>query len=152
MLRPASLRDLERVATWIHTADECRLWAGTRVQFPLRLAALAVSIDFSQQPGFVLKAGPDIVGFGQIVPKAGGRAHLARLIVSPTHRRQGLGATLVRGLLDRARVDGHAVGSLNVDPANETAIRLYERLGFKKASRPIDEPDPYGSIYMDLRL
>jgi ribosomal protein S18 acetylase RimI-like enzyme len=152
MLRPATLRDLELVASWVRSSAECTLWAGWRVRYPIELAALAASIDFAHQGGLVLTRGTATLAFGQIVAKAGGRAHLARLIVEPASRGRGVGMLLVDGLLDRAREAGHGVASLNVDPANGTAIRLYQRLGFADAPRPADEPDPYGSRYMQRML
>jgi ribosomal protein S18 acetylase RimI-like enzyme len=152
MLRRATLDDLRTVATWVSSARECELWAGWRVRFPIELDLLASTIDFAHQGGFVMVEGHALVAFGQIVPKARRRAHLARLIVAPALRGRGLGARLVTALLDRTRQSGHALASLNVDPANATAIHLYEKLGFRDASRPEDEPDPQGSRYMQLRL
>lgn len=47
----------------------------------------------------------------------------------PTHRGQGLGAALLRDLLDEAAIAGKAV-SIHVEKFNP-AMRLYRRLGFK---------------------
>lgn len=152
MLRPATLRDLQIVTSWVRSAAECTLWAGWRVRYPIDVPALAASIDFAHQGGLILTEAQAVIAFGQIVPKAAGRAHLARLIVEPSSRGRGVGRRLVTGLLDRARIEGHTRSSLNVDPANAVAIRLYERLGFVEARRPADEPDPYGSRYMERML
>ena len=89
---------------------------------------------------------------GQIVPKSSHRAHLARLIVAPAWRGRGLGTGLVKALLAQARSDGHLRASLNVSPANPVAIHVYEKLGFSDAPRPLDEPDPSGSRYMERPL
>jgi ribosomal protein S18 acetylase RimI-like enzyme len=152
MLRSATLRDLELVLSWVHTARECELWAGARVPFPLGLHTLAASIDFPHQGGLVLPEGNDIVAFGQIVSKTHRRAHLARLIVAPDCRGRGLGTLLVTQLITRTQASGCRLTSLNVDPSNTTAIGLYSKLGFTDAKRPDDEPDPFGSRYMELRL
>jgi [ribosomal protein S18]-alanine N-acetyltransferase len=152
MLRPATLSDLEIVSSWVDSARACELWAGSRVRFPIELAALAASIDFAHQGGLVLVGDGDVVAFGQIVPKAARRAHLARLIVAPDQRGRGIGESLVRALLDRAAASGRAVASLNVDPSNTIAINLYTKLGFADAARPADEPDPSGSRYMQRSL
>jgi [ribosomal protein S18]-alanine N-acetyltransferase len=152
MLRPATLTDLELVCTWVRTPRECELWAGARVHFPLTLASLSASIDFVHQGGLVLLDGGATLAFGQIVSKAGRRAHLARLIVAPEHRGAGFGRALVDGLLEHARTNRYRLASLNVDPANAIAIGLYGKLGFKDAERPADEPDPFGSRYMERAL
>ena len=152
MLRPATFDDLRTVATWVSSARECELWAGWRVRFPIEPNLLASTIDFPHQGGFVLVDGHSIVAFGQIVPKSRRRAHLARLIVAPAWRGRGVGARLVAALLETTRASGNSIVSLNVDPANATAIHLYEKLGFSDAPRPEDEPDPQGSRYMQMRL
>jgi ribosomal protein S18 acetylase RimI-like enzyme len=151
-LRAAARRDLETVVTWVTTAKECELWAGRRVQFPIRLAALLDAIAFADTGGFALDVDGTLAAFGQVVEKAGGRAHLARIIVAPGQRGRGTGTALVSGLLDCARGRGHRTASLNVDPSNAIAIALYEKLGFADAARPGDEPDPYGSRYMQRAL
>jgi ribosomal protein S18 acetylase RimI-like enzyme len=148
MLRDATLADLRVVCTWVTSALECELWAGRRVRFPLDLEHLAWGIDFSHHGGLVLMDGAEISGFGQVVPKAAARAHLARIIVAPHRRGMGVGRQLVTSLIDVARQRGRRIVSLNVDPNNAVAIALYTKLGFRDAARPPDEPDPHGSRYM----
>lgn len=151
-LRGAARRDLEIVSTWVSSARECELWAGRRVQFPVRIDALVDAIGFAYTGGYVLDDAGQLAAFGQIVEKAGGRAHLARIIVAPDRRRRGTGTVLVNGLLEQARGRRHRTASLNVDPSNAIAIGLYRKLGFTDAARPDDEPDPYGSLYMQRPL
>ena len=152
MLRSATRHDLEIAASWVTTARECELWAGRRVRFPIDLDALMETMAFATTGALVLEVDARIVALGQIVVKSGGRAHLARLIVAPEHRGKHLGTRLVSLLLERARKSGHRMASLNVDPGNATAIALYSKLGFADAPRPDDEPDPYGSRYMERSL
>ena len=147
-LRAAVRGDLDTVATWVASARECELWAGRRVQFPIRVDALVEAIGFAYTGGFALDEAGTLAAFGQIVEKAGRRAHLARIIVAPGQRGRGTGTALVGGLLECARQRGHRLASLNVDPSNAAAIALYEKLGFADAPRPGDEPDPFGSRYM----
>ena len=134
------------------SARECELWAGWRLRYPVEIDALAVTIDFAHHGGFALVDSEELIGFGQIVFKARGRAHLARLIVAPAHRGRGCGELLVRLLLAQVRTSGHKFASLNVDPANAVAIALYQKVGFADAPRPDDEPDPHGSRFMRLPL
>jgi ribosomal protein S18 acetylase RimI-like enzyme len=148
-LRRATLRDIQDVATWITTARECELWAGPRMRFPLDAARLPVLIDFEHARTFALEDGNRLAAFGQIVPKAAGRGHLARVIVAPDLRGKGNGERLIRLLIQESRRQSHVRVSLNVDRLNVPAIALYTKLGFRDAPRPTDEPDASGSRYME---
>ena len=149
-LRRATLAQLEEVASWITSARECELWAGPRLPFPLDVAVLPAWIDFDGARTFAMSSGDRLVAFGQIVPKALRRAHLARVIVAPAVRGRGYGERLILSLIDEARQQSHLRISLNVDRANLPAIALYSKLGFLEAERPADEPDAHGSRYMEL--
>ena len=151
MLRRATLGDLVSVASWIASPRECELWAGPRLPFPLDIATLPARIDFDEARTFALSEADQLVAFGQIVPKALRRAHLARIIVAPAVRGCGHGERLIRLLIDEARRLSHQRVSLNVDRDNVPAIALYSKLGFREADRPADEPDAHGSRYMELR-
>ena len=117
-LRPATVQDLEIVVSWVASADECALWSGPRVPFPINLVTLRGAIDFDFVRTFALIEGDELVGFGQVVPKGARRGHLARLIVARGARRRGHGESLVRALVQEARAAGHEIASLNVDPSN----------------------------------
>jgi ribosomal protein S18 acetylase RimI-like enzyme len=54
------------------------------------------------------------------------------LAVAPEARRQGVGASLVRECLDRARRAGASALVLSSMPGMTAAHRLYERLGFQR--------------------
>jgi [ribosomal protein S18]-alanine N-acetyltransferase len=151
-LRPATLSDLEIVASWVGSARECELWAGWRVRFPIDLAALPETIGFSESNAFGLADGQELVAFGQLVVRRGRRVHLARIIVAPGRRRRGYGVSLVERLIARARRDWFERVSLNVDEANQPAIGLYSNLGFRDVQRPVDEPESPRSRYMEYRI
>jgi [ribosomal protein S18]-alanine N-acetyltransferase len=151
-LRPATLADLDIVASWIGSARECELWAGWRVRFPIDRAALPETIGFSESNALSLADRQEVVAFGQLVIRGARRVHLARIIVAPDRRRSGYGAALVQGLIARARRDWFERVSLNVDEANRPAIGLYSNLGFRDAQRPVDEPESPRSRYMEYRI
>ena len=152
MLRNATLSDLALVATWVGSAYECELWAGPRVRFPIEVQALPGQIDFSETHTFALVEQGEVVAFGQLIAKCCGRGHLARLIVAPAFRGRGYGESLVRALLERARERALEKASLNVNEANARAIALYEKLGFRDASCPFDEPPSPGVRYLERLL
>jgi [ribosomal protein S18]-alanine N-acetyltransferase len=144
----ATLRDLEVVASWVGTADECRLWAGPAVSFPLEPGRLAREIGFADEENLVLADGAGTAGFGQLVRRPGGRAHLARVIVRPDARGRGYGRVLVTALLERAASRGARLATLNVYCENEAARRLYEAAGFAVSSLPGGDACPRGALYM----
>jgi ribosomal protein S18 acetylase RimI-like enzyme len=58
--------------------------------------------------------------------------HVTQVCVAPTDRGTGLGYELVRQSLIALAVHGCRIVSLTVTASNETALRLYERMGFVK--------------------
>lgn len=68
-------------------------------------------------------------------------AHLVSMWVAPTHRHRGIGRLLVGAVLDWADRRSIAVVQLMVTATNDSAQRLYERLGFVATGR--SEPHPH---------
>ncbi|MDG2049361.1 MAG: N-acetyltransferase [Myxococcota bacterium] len=148
-LRASKLSDLSIVASWIESASTCRLWCGTRVSYPIDRASLPEAIEFGISDSWTATSSRAVVAFGQLVPKPGGRLHLARLITAPEDRRAGLGRLVTSHLLETARARNPSAISLNVSSENETALHLYKSLGFSAANRPQDEADS-PSMYMEF--
>lgn len=57
------------------------------------------------------------------------------IAIHPEHRGRGLGALLLRFLLDFAAAQGCREVTLEVRPSNVAALRLYVRAGFRAAGR-----------------
>jgi ribosomal protein S18 acetylase RimI-like enzyme len=57
----------------------------------------------------------------------------------PSHQGRGIGAGIIRNLLDRAAAQGKRV-SLNVLEVNTRAYQLYRRLGFAETARIVEGP------------
>jgi len=58
------------------------------------------------------------------------RAHLVLLAVRPTHRRSGIGQSMLEWLLESARITGIASIHLELRATNEAARRFYRAMGF----------------------
>jgi ribosomal protein S18 acetylase RimI-like enzyme len=84
-----------------------------------------------------------VVGGAMYVPGPGnryaeseneGEAGIRMLAVDPAFRGQGIGAALTGALIERARADGQRRIALLSLRSMTAAHRLYERLGFRRAS------------------
>lgn len=77
--------------------------------------------------------GPDGSPVGYLLAVGADGAHVAELVVSPDHRREGRATRLLTRLLD----DADGTVTLYVAADNEAARRLYADLGFRqRACRP----------------
>lgn len=69
-------------------------------------------------------------------------AHIFLLYVMPAHRRQGIGAALMRYAEDWARARGDRQIGLQVFASNQPALNLYYKLGYQTQSfwmvKPLD--------------
>lgn len=123
---------------WAPDAEAVRLWAGPNLGFPVEPARLWADVHKSPGTAFVLCAASDgeIVGFGQVMHREADYAHLARVIVAPTHRGEGVGRTLARELMRVAPTFLPVRWcSLYVYPENTRAYALYRSLGFVETRR-----------------
>lgn len=136
---PASINDVEEVISWIATEEECRIWAGPAVTFPISRGRLLDEISFCSENSFSCRSEAGLLAFGQIIQKDDGRSHLARIITNPTCRGQGLGRRICNHLVNYAFDLGGGKVSLNVYRENSHALRLYESLGFKEQTEKSDD-------------
>lgn len=72
-----------------------------------------------------------VVGYQLATPGQGG-AHLARLAVQPAWQGQGIGAALVRNLLDYAHRRNYREVTVNTQDTNAASLSVYQRLGFRQ--------------------
>jgi [ribosomal protein S18]-alanine N-acetyltransferase len=78
----------------------------------------------------VALAGGGVVGYGGVWLVID-EAHITNIAIDPVHRRQGIGRRLMLELLKRAKEKGMTCSTLEVRASNESAIRMYEGLGYK---------------------
>ena len=131
-LRAASKRDAATALAWTPEPDALRMWAGPSTRLPATVDSLWEDITSTDAHTYAFESATHgLVGFGQVRLKENNYGHLARLIVSPRHRGQGLGRAWCAALMREAvRSHGVAAFSLYVYPDNTRAISLYRSLGF----------------------
>ncbi len=81
--------------------------------------------------------------------RAGGDCLLEDLFVDPAARGAGLGRALIDATLGRARARGCRRVELDVNEANDTAIRLYESAGFSATANAYGARDLYMRVHVD---
>jgi ribosomal-protein-alanine N-acetyltransferase len=79
----------------------------------------------------VLEIGPTIVGHG-VMSVGAAEAHLLNICIDEAYRCRGLGARLLKHLLRAAAGSGASEAFLEARPSNQSAIRLYQSLGFRQ--------------------
>jgi ribosomal-protein-alanine N-acetyltransferase len=62
-------------------------------------------------------------------------AHITTVAVDPQFRRNGIGRKLTKEVLARGKERSATCATLEVRASNESAIRLYEELGFIQSAR-----------------
>ena len=77
---------------------------------------------------------------------------LAKMAVTPSHQGRGLAELLGRAVIEFATAAGAELLFLETNDALSTAIRLYERLGFRTVVPPRQSPYARSNVYMELRL
>jgi ribosomal protein S18 acetylase RimI-like enzyme len=131
-LRPAILADLGSILPWIGNPELLRWWGGPLLEFPPVPTAVWTTIKADSGNSFTL-VDPfgQIAAFGQILLQQAEQVHLARIIVAPARRGQGLGRVLCRRLMERAALlHQPRFLTLKVYPDNTAAVKLYRSLGF----------------------
>ena len=107
------------------------------------------------QPGgqifFAIDAGI-AVGTAAAIRISPHRVELAKMAVHPTHRGHGLGERLGQAVIDWSRQSGATTVFLVTNSSLATAIRLYQRLGFRHAPFPEHSEYARADVYMEIRL
>jgi ribosomal-protein-alanine N-acetyltransferase len=140
-LRPPEARDYAALGTWVPDADSCARWAGPKLKFPFDPQQLPALLAEPGAHSFVLSRGPaEALGFCQFWVREAGVAHLARIILAPAARGQGLASTLCKLLMAEAAQTAEAQAfTLRVYRDNHPALAVYEGLGFVVAPAQSDE-------------
>ena len=147
-LRPACPEDLQTILSWVGTADLLKLWGGPALSFPPTPRAVWSTIEASPQNSFsLIDPSGQLAGFAQALPRDSS-VHLARIIVSPSLRGQGIGRLLCQKLIHSAIAQYRPSEiTLKVYPNNTAAFSLYQSLGFV----PMPDNQESDSIKMCFR-
>lgn len=131
--------DIDELVTWFDGEASVRNWGGPNIRYPFNRESFVEDCHWHDMATFSLR-GPDAVfsAFGQVYERHN-RINLARLIVYPTLRGQGVGKRLMKMLMSV----GKGLFPLNeyslfVYRDNTPAIECYRSLGFVIQDHPPD--------------
>ncbi len=91
------------------------------------------------------------VGCVALRPHDAHTGEMKRLFVRPGHQGRGIGRSLVEAVIAEARAIGYTSLLLDTLPSMQSAIRLYESLGFVRRAPYFDSPVG-GNVFMELSL
>ena len=133
--QPAPTLEIRRLSY----SDLPQVIAVERRAFPTPWSLAMFVLELSKPSGVCLAAVSEGAVVGHLICSRYDTVwHLMNIAVDPGLRRRGIASALLRALLER--IDdgsGSAQLTLEVRPTNESAIRLYERFGFRSAgTRP----------------
>jgi ribosomal protein S18 acetylase RimI-like enzyme len=118
------------VSSWARTEAEALMWCGASVA-PVPAEQIRAWADESWVEPFGLYHDQRLVGYGELwTDDEEDEVELARLIIDPGERGQGLGRYLVTELASLARTR-HPLVMLRVHPGNQAALRCYASAGFE---------------------
>jgi ribosomal protein S18 acetylase RimI-like enzyme len=94
------------------------------------------------------------IGYGELwLDAEEDEVELARIIVAPGHRGEGLGQALTRGLLAEATGLGFTDVFLRVHPDNAVALRCYRAAGFTPVKAELaaewNVPQPVDYVWLE---
>ena len=129
-LQPARLQDLKTVLSWVGTADLLKQWGGPALVHPGTPEAVWSAMGASSENAFALvDSSGELLGFGQAFVRDP-NVHLARLIVAPSRRGQGIGRILAMKLIHAAIVHHPDEITLRAQPDKAPAAKLFNSFNF----------------------
>lgn len=153
-LRVSTFDDLRSLNDWIEDAHACKTWGGPKVRFPFTVDTVREDIQFDSYNTYSLTGDDDeLLGLGQVVEIDETRLHLARIIIRPDRQGQGLGSEFCKALIGEGlRKYGRRNITLKVNLDNQRAIRLYRRMGFRRATGEIGRNVSGDAMIMILKI
>lgn len=138
-LRRFSPQDTASIISWPQSIKEARWWAGPQTSWPIPTETVQRWHADPDVHPYMLSNRATLLGYGELwVDASEQEVELARLIVRPEQRGQGLGVSLVRLLLEEAKRTDYPRAFLRLFPDNHPAITCYRRAGFTVVS-PADQ-------------
>ncbi|KPU63775.1 ribosomal protein S18-alanine N-acetyltransferase [Thermococcus argininiproducens] len=121
-IRPATLFDLNEIMRIERQSF--------REQYPRGL--FLMFLEANRETFLVAEYNGQVIGYVMGYLKPDMEGHIMSIAVDPLYRGNGIGRALMEAVIDRLIKRGARYIGLEVRVSNQGAIKLYERLGFKK--------------------
>lgn len=133
----AQASDLRQLMSWFDDAPAVTVWAGPKFRYPFTLESFRDDCHWGRMASFRLDTpGGEFAAFGQLYRRYN-RINLARLVVHPEMRGQGVGKRLVSLLLEVGpQLVESDEFSLFVYRDNLPALECYKAMGFAICDYP----------------
>jgi ribosomal protein S18 acetylase RimI-like enzyme len=148
-LNAATEADIRHLMSWFPTKQSVNVWGGPMFRYPFTPETFYEDTYWQNMDTYCLvDADEEMLAFGQIYERHG-RINLARLVVSPHRRGQGIGKQLILLLMEKGQEDFPLTEfSLYVYEDNYPARSCYAGVGFEQRDHPEDDELPDTCIYM----
>ena len=130
-LIPTTAADVDQLMTWFHSEKQLVQWSGTGFAYPYNKTTFIDASKVAEHASFSLhNEQHELIAFGQYYQRLH-CVHLARIIVNPVWRGQGMAAILLNllSLQGKKALALNAI-SLFVLADNKKAIQVYQSNGF----------------------
>ncbi len=148
-LNIATESDINLLMSWFPTERSVDIWGGPKFRYPFTPQSFQEDVRWREMDSYnSVDPSGEMLAFGQMYERHG-RINLARLVVAPEQRGQGLGKRLVALLMDRGR-EGFPLDefSLYVHKDNHAARACYVSMGFEDSAYPDGDELADTCIYM----
>ena len=121
------------LSKWFENPKELN-WTDPRLNYPFNFNRwVELTYKDSNVKSFVLKEDKWVIGIGNIILNKNTKfAHALHIFIDSKYRNKGLGTKMLQYLEALAKDDNMITISINVMPKNKSALKLYEKMGFKK--------------------
>ena len=133
----ASINEMSLLRSWFNNAEQQQSWGGDNFVYPCSELQFFQQLcrPNTQSYSLINSHNGELLGFGQLCDRFGCH-HLARLVIAPQLRGQGLAKKLIIEMIIQALSMQQRDISLYVHRHNSTALQCYKRLGFNITMPP----------------
>jgi RimJ/RimL family protein N-acetyltransferase len=133
----ASVGEMQQLQSWFNNAGQQHSWGGDNFCYPCSASQFLSQLcrPATDSYSLITTENASLVGFGQICDRFGCH-HLARLVIAPSFRGQGLAKALICELIIKALSQQPRTFSLYVHRHNTIAVKLYTDIGFVITTQP----------------
>ena len=124
------------LSKWFENPKELN-WTDPRINYPFNFNKwVQLTYKDSNVKSFILKEDKWVIGIGNIILNKDTKcAHALHIFIDSIYRKKGFGTIMLQHLETLAKNTKMTMITINVMPKNKPALKLYEKIGFKKIGK-----------------